>query len=278
VPRRLEAQPLPSRWINELTWQEVDAYLERPDRIVVLPAGTTEQHGPAGPCGLDAYVAISLAEDLAQRRDLLVAPPLWYGDSSHHGDFPGTITLRTETLMAVVRDICTSLARHGFNTILIINGHKGANLPALTSAVRNLHEEALPNVLFAVADPLHLARSFAGTVKESNEHHSGELEVSETMYRYPDLVRTDRLTREGVDFSEVFGGFVGSDLFGPAPEGVDVVWSSREQRSFTASGSFSASASATAEKGRLYHEHMLERLCAFIDWARAYEGPIGRLS
>lgn len=268
---------LPSFWISDLTWQEVDAYLQREDRIVVLPAGTTEQHGPAGPCGLDAYVAIALAEDVARRTGVLVAPPLWYGDSSHHSGFPGTITLRTETLVALVRDICRSLARHGFNRILIINGHKGANLPALTSSVRNLHEEELGNVLFAVADPLQLARSAASSIKGTAEHHAGELEMSETYYKYPHLIRDDRLTKEAVDFQRVFGGFVGDDLFGPAPDGVDVLWSSSEQRAFAPSGSFSPSAGVSADKGRRYHDHMVERLCRFVDWLRSYQGPIGRV-
>ena len=70
----------------------------------------------------------------------------------------------------------------------------------------------------------------------------------------------------------------GNDLFGLAPEGVDVLWSSREQRAFTPSGSFSPSAQASPEKGRLYHDHMVERLCSFVDWVRSYDGPIGRLS
>ncbi|HZU17030.1 MAG TPA: creatininase family protein [Candidatus Dormibacteraeota bacterium] len=267
---------LPSVWINELTWQEVDAYLRQGGRVVVLPAGTTEQHGPAGPCGLDTYVAIALAEDVARRSGVLVAPPLWYGDSSHHGAFPGTLTLRTETLMLVVRDICRSLARHGFDRILIINGHKGANLPALTSAVRNLHEEELPQVLFAVADPLHLARSVAGRIKDAPEHHSGELELSQVYHRFPHLVRTDRLTQETVDFAGVFGGFVGADLFGPAPDGVEIVWSSREQRTFAPDGSFSPSAGLSADKGQRYHEHMVDRLCRLVEWMRSDQGPIGR--
>lgn len=266
---------LPSVWIQELTWQEVDGYLKREDRILLFPVGSTEQHGPAGPCGLDAYVAITLAEDVARRKGVLCAPPLWYGDSSHHTDFPGTLSLRTETLMLVIRDLCRNLARHGFNRIVIINGHKGSNLPALTTAVKNLHEEELPGVLFAVADPLHLARSAAGRIKETREHHAGELEMSEILYKRPELIRSDRLTDGQVDFQAVFGGFVGDDLFGPAPEGVEIVWSSREERAFTPTGSFSSSARISLEKGRAYHEHMVDRLCELIDWLRSYRGPIG---
>lgn len=264
----------PSVWMQDLTWEEVASYLER-DRIALVPVGATEQHGPAGPLGVDAYVAITLAEDTAQRKDVLCTPPIWFGDSSHHSGFPGTISVRTETLMLLVRDVCRSLARHGFTRIVLINGHKGSNLPGLVSSVRALHEEEFPGVVFAVADPLHLSRSASPKIKETNEHHAGELELSHILHRYPGLIRTDRLTDAGVDFDDVFGGFVGNDLFGPAPDGVDIMWSGAEQRAFTPTGSFSSSKGTTDAKGQSYHEHIVGRLCEVVDWLRGYDGPIG---
>lgn len=269
-----ESRSTPSIWMQDLTWEEVAAYLER-DRIALVPIGSTEQHGPAGPLGVDAYVAITLAEDTAQRTDVLCTPPVWFGDSSHHLGFPGTISVRSETLTLLVRDICRSLARHGFTRIVLINGHKGSNLPALVSSVRSLHEEELPEVLFAVADPLHLARSGAPQIKDTNEHHSGELELSHILHRYPGLIRTDRLTDAAVDFQTVFGGFVGDDLFGPAPDGVDIMWSGAEQRAFAPTGSFSSSRGTTDAKGAAYHEHIVGRLCELVGWLREYDGPIG---
>lgn len=267
--------PLPSVWLQDLTWEEVDGYLER-DRIVLVPIGSTEQHGPAGPLGVDTYVAVTLCEDVAERTEVVTAPPLWYGDSSHHSGFPGTVSLRPDTLVQVVRDICRSLAAHGFDRIVLVNGHKGSNLPALTSAVRALHEEELPRVLFAVADPLHLARSAAPSIKEAREHHAGELELSHVHHRFPGKIRTDRLTEAGADFQAVFGGFVGDDLFGPAPDGVDIIWSGAEQREFAPTGSLSASTGLSDDKGAAYHEHCVARLVELIGWLRVYDGPVGR--
>ncbi|MGH3439388.1 MAG: creatininase family protein [Sciscionella sp.] len=264
-----------SVWMQDLRWQQVEEYLER-DRIVLVPIGSTEQHGPAGPLGVDTYVAITLAEDTAERTGVLCAPPLWFGDSSHHMAFPGTISIGTETLMRLVSDVCRSLARHGFDRIVLINGHKGSNLPALNSAVRGLHEDELPGVLFAVADPLHLARSAAGSIKGTNEHHAGELELSHIVYRYPGLVCTDLVTDERVDFDAVFGGFVGNDLFGPAPDGVEITWSGAEEREFAPSGSLSASTGVSQDKGKAYHDHIVSRLCDLVGWLRSYDGPIGR--
>ncbi len=270
------AEPLerPSPWLQELTWPEVEDYL-RGERIILVPIGSTEQHGPAGPLGVDTLVAITLVEDVAQRAGVLCAPPLWYGDSSHHGGFPGTISLSPDTLVHVVRDVCRSLARHGFDRIVLVNGHKGSNLPALTSAVRVLHEQELPDVLFAVADPLHLARSAAPEIKEVREHHAGELELSHVLHRFPGSIRLDRLEDPGLDFEAVFGGFVGDDLFGPAPDGVDIIWSGTEQRRFAPSGSLSSSLGVSEDKGRDYHEHCVGRLVELVDWLRGYQGPIG---
>ena len=263
-----------SVWMQDLTWQEVAEYLSR-DRIAIVPVGSTEQHGPAGVLGVDAYVAITLAEDTAQRTGVLCTPPVWFGDSAHHSGFPGTISVRPETLTMVIRDVCQSLTRHGFDRVIIINGHKGTNLPAITNAVRMLHEQSVPDAIFAIADPLQLARAAAPAIKETNEHHSGELELSHVLYRYPGLIRTDRVTEASVDFSAVFGGFVGNDLFGPAPDGVEIIWSGAEQRRFTPTGSFSSSLGISADKGRRYHEHIVGRLCEVVTWMRSYRGPIG---
>ena len=174
-----------------------------------------------------------------------------------------------------IKDVCSSLARHGFDRVVLVNGHKGSNLPSLVSSLRELHEEHLPEALFVVADPLHLARSAAPAIKETNEHHAGELELSHVEYRFPGMIRKDRLTGEGVDFEKVFGGFVGNDLFGPAPDGVEVIWSGDEQRLFTPNGSFSSSLGLSAKKGKKYHDHIVERLCELVDWLRRYDGPIG---
>lgn len=270
----MKSNARPSVWMQDLTWEEVAGYLET-ERIALVPIGATEQHGPAGPLGVDTFVAMTLAEDAAQRSGVLCTPPIWFGDSSHHSGFPGTISVRTETLMHLVRDVCRSLARHGFDRIVLINGHKGSNLPGLVSSVRALHEEEFPEVLFAVADPLHLSRSASPGIKETNEHHAGELELSHVLHRFPGSIRMDRLTDDGVDFEKVFGGFVGNDLFGPAPDGVEIMWTGAEQRAFTPSGSFSSSRGTTEAKGKAYHDHIVGRLCELVDWLREYDGPIG---
>lgn len=264
--------------MNERTWEEVEKHLESDD-IVLVPVGSTEQHGPAGPLGVDTYAAIALAEDAARRTGVLCTPPLWFGDSGHHLKFPGTVSLRTETLIEVIKDICRSLAGHGFKKIVIINGHKNANLAAVSSAVKYLHEYELPDVIFAVADPMYLAKGIAQQVKSTVEHHAGELEISHVWYRFPQLIKVDRLsaaTAEGVDLEQTLSPFSVKDLLGPNGDTIEVVWNSKEQRAFAPTGAFSDASRASREKGRAYHDYMVENLVKFIGWLRSYNGPVGK--
>jgi len=260
------ALPLPSVWLQELTWEEAAAYLRERDTILV-PCGTTEQHGPAGPLGLDSYVAIALAEDAARKAGVLTAPPIWYGDSSHHLGFAGTISLRTETLMQIVQDVVRSLARHGFKHILFINGHKWTNLAALTSAARNVREFDVPGVRTAVADPMYLARGIAGRLKHANEHHAGELEISHVLYKCPHTIRTEKLSDAACDFDRLVGPFGTPDLFGGGGrDSVDQPWTSGEQKQHAPTGQFSSNRAASAEIGKQYHDYMVERLVEFLTW------------
>ena len=260
------APSLPSIWLHELTWEEVAAYLRERDTILV-PFGTTEQHGPAGPLGLDSYVAIALVEDAARKAGVLAAPPVWYGDSSHHLGFPGTISLRTETLIQVVYDVVRSLARHGFKRILLVNGHKWTNLAALTSAARNIREFELPGVRTAVADPMYLARGIAGRLKHANEHHAGELEISHVLYKFPHTIRTEKFSDAACDFDALLGPFGTRDLFGAdGGDTVDQPWTSSEQKRHAPTGQFSSNRAANADTGKQYHDYMVERLVAYLAW------------
>src|SRR5690625_862626 len=93
--------------------------------VVVVPIGATEQHGPHLPLGTDFTMAHTVATKAAEQVDgVLVTPPIWTGFSPHHMQFTGTVSLRAETLMAVVRDVAESLWRHGFRRILFLNGHR----------------------------------------------------------------------------------------------------------------------------------------------------------
>ncbi len=114
------------------TWPEVEAYLGRSNAII-LPIGSTEQHGPTGLIGTDALCAEAIALRVGERSDVMVAPVLPVGMAQHHMHFPGSMTLRPSTLLALMRDCLLSLARHGFTRVLVVNGH-GGNCATLQAA------------------------------------------------------------------------------------------------------------------------------------------------
>jgi creatinine amidohydrolase len=123
--------------LDQSTWQEVEAYLEV-SKGVILPIGSIEQHGPNGLIGTDALCADFVARAVGERASAMVAPPLNFGMAQHHMAFAGTMTLRPETLLAVLVDLLFSLSRHGFERCLIINGH-GGNMATIMTAISELH-------------------------------------------------------------------------------------------------------------------------------------------
>jgi creatinine amidohydrolase len=100
----------------------------------VLAVGSTEFHGLHLPYGTDTLVSEYLAEEVAKQvKGLLMLPPIPYGMSAHYSEFPIAITLKTETLMHILKEVFDSLRKHGINRLLIVNGHDG-NIPAVEAA------------------------------------------------------------------------------------------------------------------------------------------------
>jgi len=124
--------------LAEMTWRQVAAYLEHDDRIIV-PVGSTEQHGLRAVIGTDSMAPAGIACEAGRRADVLVAPTVNYGMALHHMSFPGTIALRPSTLQLVIYDLLVSVARHGFRRVLILNGH-GGNTPSLMAGVAEVND------------------------------------------------------------------------------------------------------------------------------------------
>ena len=132
--------------LERCTWQEIERHLEH-DTGIILPVGSTEQHGPSGLIGTDALCAELIARGVGDATGALVAPTVNFGMAQHHMAFPGTMTLRPQTLLSVLVDLLSSLARHGFERCLVINGH-GGNMATIMAAFSELHARsslACPN-------------------------------------------------------------------------------------------------------------------------------------
>src|SRR5512140_1164828 len=104
-------------FLPHMTWPEVRDLLTRTD-MVLIPVPSIEQHGPQTPTGTDFYAGVEESKLIAQRTDVLVAPILLVGQSPYHMEFPGTITLSSETIERVYFEAAQSLIHHGFRRFL----------------------------------------------------------------------------------------------------------------------------------------------------------------
>jgi creatinine amidohydrolase len=113
--------------LEDLNWMDVESYLKHDDRLMLV-TGATEQHGYLSLL-TDIKIPLALADAASQKTDILVAPPLNFGCSPYFLSYPGTLSLRTSTLMDAIEDVVRSAHQTGFRRILVLNGH-GGNSPA----------------------------------------------------------------------------------------------------------------------------------------------------
>jgi creatinine amidohydrolase len=180
------------------TWQEVEAYLQN-SKGIILPIGSTEQHGPTGLIGTDAICAEVVAKGVGEAAGALVAPTIAVGMAQHHLGFAGSMTLRPSTLIAVLRDMVESLARHGFERLYFINGH-GGNIATLAAAFSEIY--AARSLSAAATAPavkcrlknwwqnrevLQLAKELYGDAEGS---HATPSEVAVTQFAYPEAIKS----------------------------------------------------------------------------------------
>lgn len=174
--------------LSKMTWKQVETYLENDDRII-LPIGSTEQHGPRAVIGTDFLIPEKIAGRVAEQTHTIAAPAQPYGMALHHMNFPGTMPLKPSTLIQVVSDLIGALARHGFRRILILNGH-GGNTATLSSALSEVCDAYLDLKVKLIAwwEPPAVAQLLDETFGDARGMHGTPGETSLVMHLYPGVV------------------------------------------------------------------------------------------
>ena len=159
--------------LGDMNWMQVEAYLRQDDRLLVI-TGACEQHGYLS-LMTDVRIPVALAEEASRRTGVLVAPPLNFGISPYFARYPGTISLRTQTFLAVIEDMVRWLHGQGFRRLVFVNGH-GGNSPA-TALLHELANE-LPDLRVSWYS-WWLAPSVVAVIEDAGRkgYHGGWLEA-----------------------------------------------------------------------------------------------------
>ncbi len=213
--------------MHHLTWQEVETYLTR-SKGIIIPIGSTEQHGPNGLLGTDAICPEVIAQTAGQEAGILVGPTFNVGMAQHHLAFPGTISLRPSTMIAAVCDWVASLRGHGFERFYFLNGH-GGNVATLEAAFSEIYA----GISFGGTEPpVRLKLTCWWELEgidalsrrlfpEGLGSHATPSEVAVTYYAYPQAQKPVSMSpriapmgriRDAVDYRRQFpDGRIGSD-------------------------------------------------------------------
>lgn len=180
----------------ESTWTDANAV---ETNLAVLPVGSTEQHGPHAPLGTDTLTAEAVAAAGAERYadEVVLAPAITVGVAEEHRQFTGTLWVSPDTFRRYVREVVVSLASHGWDRVVLVNGH-GGNVAALREVAETItrHDGAYA-VQFTWFEAVGEHRTDMG--------HGGPLETALLRHVYPDYVREDRIDEAKLGASDGWG-------------------------------------------------------------------------
>lgn len=241
--------------LAEMTWVEVQEKMDQIE-MVVIPVGSCEQHGPNTTFATDTVRANEFCKLLADRMGerILVAPPIAYGMSPHHMRFPGSVTLRVETMINLLADVVISFHKHGFKNFIFVNGH-GGNRPILDAAITKLkYEYDIVSYWTGMGTPFAKEGMKDEFDFSAPIGHGCEVETSQLLFLAPEYVRKElhkgEVQTEGLYMKGVFKD-------GGAP------WDWRAEAS--ANGALGDARLATVAKGKKMTELALEAVIELIE-------------
>ncbi|SES11612.1 creatininase family protein [Salipaludibacillus aurantiacus] len=257
-------------------WQEVPKLVNQRS-VAILPLGATEEHGHHLPMDVDTEIAVNICREAAKKSSKdVVLPPIPFGFESHHMGFPGTIDIPSATLIEFGRAVTGSLAQHGFQHILLVNGH-GSNRPVIDLIARNTIVDYPETLCASISwwEFQKVREAARGILSEEPTSHGCDLETSVYMYLHPDRVDMSKARADGLD--NITPHFW-NDLLGRRPEGyanpakMMEIW-----HTMTESGVRGDPRSSTAEKGKILFEAAADELADLLEEFRERKPrqPIG---
>jgi len=182
--------------LQEISWLDVQNYLKTCD-MVIIPLGSTEQHGPHLPLGTDFFEALELSKMVSQKTGVLVAPILIIGYSEYHSGFPGTFSLKPETMVQVLNENIDMLIKYGFRRFMFLNYHGGNSLIEDTVIQRINRTTKAVAVAVGIESPLQKEEP-----NDTFDWHAGKHETSMMLYLKPELVRIERAEKPVLHFTQ----------------------------------------------------------------------------
>jgi creatinine amidohydrolase len=174
--------------LPEMSWPEVRDYLKKSD-MIIIPLGSTEQHGPHLPLGTDYYSALEISKKISAKTGVVVAPLMWLGYCEYHMGFPGTISISPDTMEQVLFEAVQSLMKHGFKRFVFFNGHGGNDIIQDKLLQRINHTTTAVAVAVGHGSPIQKRDE---KKEDFFDWHAGVRETSIMLYLTPGKVRMDR--------------------------------------------------------------------------------------
>lgn len=180
--------------LQELSWEEAEAYFKTND-MVIIPLGSTEQHGPHLPLGTDYYEAFGISRIISEQTGVLLAPVLFAGYSEYHSGFPGTLSLQPETMEQVLFECVEFLIKYGISKVMFFNYHGGNNI------VQDKLIHRINHTTEAVAVAIGVGSQLQQSSGKGMDWHAGVSETSIMLHLRPDLVKLEKAEKPVMRFT-----------------------------------------------------------------------------
>lgn len=198
-----------------LTRDEINSVAEN-NGVAVVPTGSLEQHGTHLPVGTDSLLAEHVSRKAVNDANnsgtpAVAFPAVWTGFSPHHVPYGGTVTVKKETLLALLDDVCDSLIEIGFSSVLLVNGH-GGNRPVISLSAGDIGTRQ-DTTDVAELSYIHLAADIIDDIRKGDPgsaYHAGEVETSLMLYLYDEFVDMENATDRPV---EPMTSYSSADMF-----------------------------------------------------------------